>query len=161
VGTGFGLAPCAFGTSVVGSRLKTAASRHFVRSLGCCGRDLLAVSLSAFDPQLTFSATTRKRALFSRTARASYFAGTSRKWLPWASACGSGEGRRHRRPCRSGKARCLHPELQSGRNGHRGDAASRFRRSHRLRFLTHGVQLDGDRPITEEPRHFADHRGAL
>ena len=56
---------------------------------------------------------------------------------------------------------CLHPELESGRNGHRGDVASRFRRSHKLRFLTHGVQLDGDRPITKEPRHFADHGDAL
>jgi len=35
--------------SGIGPRLKTAASQHFVRSLGCCGRDLLAVSLSAFD----------------------------------------------------------------------------------------------------------------
>jgi hypothetical protein len=34
----------------VAPRLKTTGSQHFIRLLGCCGRDLLGVSLSAFDP---------------------------------------------------------------------------------------------------------------
>ena len=41
------------------------------------------------------------------------------------AACGSGDVPQRRLPCRSGTARCLHPELQSGRNGHRADVASR------------------------------------
>lgn len=32
---------------------EAAASQTFVRSLGCCGRDLLAVSFSGFGPEQT------------------------------------------------------------------------------------------------------------
>jgi hypothetical protein len=34
-----------------GPMLKTSASQHFVRAWGCCERDMLAVSLSAFHPK--------------------------------------------------------------------------------------------------------------
>jgi hypothetical protein len=37
----------------IGPRLKTAASQRFVRSLGFCGHDMLAASLSAPDPNQT------------------------------------------------------------------------------------------------------------
>jgi len=54
-----------------GPRLKTVASQHFVRSLGCCGRDILAVSLSALDPacreQVTDFGGTGARALIDGT----------------------------------------------------------------------------------------------
>jgi hypothetical protein len=45
--------------SLAGPRLKTAASQNFVRSLGCCGRDIRCGARSDVDCQLLFASKPR------------------------------------------------------------------------------------------------------